>query len=72
MKKKLEKSTMLDLLDFIYTRDDLRKIAVGNNIRRGKNKAETIRNIVEHEPHVRFIIKILRLLDQYRGQRYFR
>ncbi len=58
MKKQLKKSTMMDLLNFIYNRDELRAIAVENNIRRGRTKAETISNIVERKPHVKFILSM--------------
>jgi len=58
MKKQLKKSTMMDLLNFIYNRDELREIACANNIRRGQNKSETIRNIVEAVPHVKFIMSM--------------
>jgi len=56
--KKLKKETMMDLLNFFFTRDELREIAVENNIRRGKTKAETITNIVERKPHVKFILSM--------------
>lgn len=43
-----------DFLSRNFTRDELREIAKDHKIKRGRDKIDTIRNIIPHESEINF------------------